>query len=114
MKLPNRERAVVPEAKITQYLLSPTHPDGWSKEMFFTRFGFSATAWGVLADALLRHAADNEIVKTEDSPFGTRFLIEGIIHAPDGRMPKIRSIWFIETGEDFARFVTAYPLRGVE
>ena len=110
MKLPNCERAVVPEAKITQYLLSPTHPDGWSKERFFARFDFSATVWRALADALLRHAAENEVVKTEESPFGTRYIVEGVIRTPDGRMPEIRSVWFIEAGEDFARFVTAYPL----
>lgn len=74
------------------------------------RFGFSATAWRILADALLRHAAENEVAKTEESPFGTRYIIQGIIHAPDGRTPEIRSVWFIETSEDFARFVTAYPM----
>jgi hypothetical protein len=29
---------------------------------------------------------------------------------PDGRTPTIRSVWFIETGEEVPRFVTAYPL----
>ena len=30
---------------------------------------------------------------------------------PDGRAPRLRSVWFIETGADTPRFVTAYPLR---
>lgn len=110
MKLPNHEHAIVPQRKITAYLLSSTHPDGWSKERFFTRFGFSFEKWTVRAEALLRHAAETEITRVEESEFGKRYVIEGIIHAPDGRTPSIRSIWFIENGETYARFVTAYPL----
>ena len=74
MKLPGLENAVVPQAKITNYLLSFTHPDGCSKARFFTQFGFSAQAWEVMAQALLRHAADHEVAKTEDSPFGMRYV----------------------------------------
>lgn len=41
MKLPNLGNASVPEAKITRYLLSMTHPYGRHKANFFQRFGFS-------------------------------------------------------------------------
>ena len=111
MKLPHHESAVVPQTKITGYLLSPTHRDGRSKADFFTRFGFSADSWEELATALLRHAADHEVTRVEDSPFGTRYVVEGTMPAPDGRAPAICSIWFIETGEQIPQFVTAYPLR---
>ena len=37
MKLPNAEQAVVDREKITDYLLSLTSPDGWSKARFFTK-----------------------------------------------------------------------------
>lgn len=46
MKLPNAELAIVPEQKITLYLLDPTHPVGGSKASFFLRFGFTATECG--------------------------------------------------------------------
>jgi hypothetical protein len=111
MKLPHYENAVVPHAKITGYLLSFTHRDGRSKAKFFTRFGFSADSWEELATALLRHAADPEVTRIEYSPFGTRYVVEGILPVPDGRAPAICSVWFIETGEQIPRFVTAYPLR---
>ena len=111
MKLPNYEQAVVPERKITAYLLSPTHPDGRSKEKFFTAFGFSADDWETLANALLRHVAAHDLTKIEDSPFGTRYVVEGILLTPDARNPLIRSAWFIETGESVPKFVTAHRLR---
>jgi hypothetical protein len=110
VKLPNYENAIVPRAKIVEYLLSPTHRDGRSKAAFFTRYGFSVDRWEELAAALLRHAAGHAIAKIEDSPFGARYIIEGGLATPDGRVPVIRSVWFIETGEHLPRFVTAYPL----
>lgn len=107
--LPNREHAVVPRPKIADYLLSNAHPDGQSKARFFTRFGFSAARWEVLAAALRRHASDHLVVRIEPSPFGQRYVIEGILHAPDGRTPLVRSIWFIATGGEVPWLVTAYP-----
>jgi hypothetical protein len=111
MKLPNHKKVIVPQTKITEYLLSLSHEDGRSKAKFFSSFGFSVEAWDMLADVLRHHAAEHEVTKVETSPFGTRYVIEGIISAPDGRSPFIRTIWFIETGKDIPRFVTAYPLQ---
>jgi hypothetical protein len=110
MKLPNRERAVVPREKVVDYLLSPAHRDGRHKAVFFTGFGFSVERWEDLADALLRHASDHEVAKQEDSPFGTRYVVEGIMAMADGRDALPRTVWFIDTGADVPRFVTAYPL----
>ncbi|HYV39323.1 MAG TPA: hypothetical protein VE988_26780 [Gemmataceae bacterium] len=107
--MPNLEAAVVPEDKIVGYLVSPTHTDGKHKAAFFKAFGFSLDAWQVMAAALLRHATDNEVAKVEDSPFGTRYVIEGTMVTPDGRTPAVRSVWFIESGEDVPRLATAYP-----
>lgn len=110
MRLPNAAQAVVPQQKITGYLLSFSHRDGRDKATFFSRFGFSASDWPALATALRQHAIDHGVSKIEDSPFGTRYVIEGPIITPDKRNPAVRSVWFIETGEEIPRFVTAYPL----
>ena len=111
MRLPNHERAVISQTKLTGYLLSFKHRDGRSKAEFFTQLGFVVESWEELSKALLRHAADNEIAKIEDSPFGTRYIIEGKLLGPGGKMAIIRSVWFIEAGEQIPRFVTAYPLQ---
>ena len=111
MKLPNYEGAIVPESKITGYLLSIRHRDGRSKAEFFIQLGFSLAAWEELVRALLRHVVENEVAKIEDSPFGTRYTIEGQLLAPGGKTAVIRSVWFIEKGEELPRFVTAYPLQ---
>ena len=111
MRLPYGQNAEIPQAKLTEYLLSPTHRDGRHEAAFFTRFGFSMAAWQDLAATLRQHALDHEVTKEEDAPFGKRYVIEGIMQAPDGRAPMLRAVWFIERGSGTPRFVTAYPLR---
>jgi hypothetical protein len=92
------------------YLLSFIHRDGRHKAAFFTRFGFSAGNWEIMATALLRHAAENEVAGVEDSPFGKRYVIEGELNTPDGRNPEVRVVWFIAQGASDPWLVTAYPL----
>lgn len=111
MKLPHHESVEIPEQKIAEYLLSSTHRDGRHKAAFFSSFGFSTERWEVLAEALREHAANHEVAKVEDSPFGTRYIVEGVLTTPDGRNPLVRSVWFIDAGETTPRLVTAYPLK---
>ncbi len=95
MKISNLDNAEVPEAKVSDYLLSLTHPDGGGKAGFFTQFGFSSAAWEDLAQALLRHATEHEIAKTEDLPYGLRYVVEGVLRTPDARrsLSLVRGIW---------------------
>jgi len=111
MKLPQFEQAIIPQRKLTEYLLSFSHRDGRSKAVFFAGFGFTVEAWVILADALRRHAAEHDVVATEQTPFGASYTVEGTLLAPDGRTPLVRVVWFIETGENVPRLVTAYPLK---
>lgn len=111
MKLPNYEQAIISRKKITQYLLSLTHPDGKSKAKFFLRFGFTEDAWEIMATASINHAANHELAKIEESPFGMRYVIEGELITPDGRNPEVRSVWFMTTGDNIPKLVSAYPLK---
>ena len=110
MKLPNYEKAIVPQEKITGMLLSLTHPDKRERAKFFMSFGFSAESWKVLARALRRHAANHDVAKVEILSFGTQYVIDGIILTPDGRTPLVRSVWLVLIGESVPRFITAYPI----
>jgi hypothetical protein len=114
MKLANIDQADVPQAKITGYLLSTTHRDGKHKAAFFLGFGFQPEDWQQLAKALRNHAQEHDFVKEEPSPFGRRYVVEGTMPAPYGRAPKVRKVWFIDTGQEIPRFVTAYPLKGAD
>jgi hypothetical protein len=111
MKLPDVEKAEVPEAKVVRYLLSTTHRAGKSKASFFMEFGFDPDRWEELAGALKQHAVDNDISLEEKTTFGTRYVIEGPLKAPDGTWLNVRSAWFIDDDGDSPRLITAHPLR---
>lgn len=110
MRLPNAESASVPERKITHYLLNPGHPAGGSKASFFLRFGFTVVDWEWLAEALLRHARENEAIAMEQTAHGVRYVIDGPLVAPDGTTLNVRTAWYIQPNDEMPRFVTAHPL----
>lgn len=110
MKLPNLNRAVVRTEKVLDYLLSTTHPAGRYKARFFERFGFSRSTPEVFMRSLLEHARSNETTAVERSRFGTRYTLDGALISPDGRNPRVRVIWFVESDSDIPYLVTAYPL----
>ncbi len=114
MKLPNAEQAVVERGKVVDYLLNPTHRYGASKARFFARFGFRAEAWEELALALQEHGRQNEVSKVRETGFGPRYDVEGDLTAPDGRRPRVCSVWQVDQGETAPRLITAYPLEANE
>src|SRR5437667_10083362 len=99
MKLPNAHLALVEREKIAEYLLNPEHRYGASKARFFTGFGFTVEAWDVFASALREHAHRYEVARTYETRWGPRFEINGKLNAPDGRQPRIRSVWQCDEGE---------------
>lgn len=109
MKLPHAEHARVDREKITDYLLSPSHPDGAGKAAFFTGYGFRAEEWEVFAKALRNHGQTHPVVKVVDSNFGSRYAIDGILETPDGRQPLVRTVWILDKGSTGPRLITAYP-----
>ena len=109
MNLPNAINAYVERSKIVDYLLAIDHPEGSGKAEFFTRFGFTADKWQVLADALIAHARTHPVSSMSESKYGTKYRIDGAIHCPDGRAPSLRAVWIIDAGADAPRLVTAHP-----
>lgn len=65
----------------------------------------------MLARTLQQHARDNDVTFSENTPFGTRYVIEGPLVAPDGRQLQVRTVRFIDEAGQVPRFVTAYPLK---
>lgn len=68
--LPNRDSATVDEAKVRDYLLSPSHPVGCFKSVFFAALGFSVEDWHVLRDAFLELARSAEATQATPVPLG--------------------------------------------
>jgi hypothetical protein len=110
MRLPGVEKAEVSETKVVRYLLSTSHRAGKSKAVFFMEFGFAQARWEELDRALRQHARNNDVAREEKTQFGTRYVIDGSLQAPDGRMLNVRTAWFVDSEGDSPRFITAHPL----
>ncbi len=110
MKLPNADKVVVEREKIVDYLLNANHRYGASKARFFSKFGFHAEKWAQLAQALRRHGQSHEVRRARETGFGPRYEVEGELSAPDGRSPRVRTVWQLDHGEVAPRLITAYPL----
>ncbi len=108
--LPDADLVRVDRAKVVDYLLSRTHPDGRSKAEFFTRFGFKVENWQVLADALGAVGISNPVTAVVQSPHGTRYTVDGPMQSPYGRTPRIRTVWIVAPGHPGPGLVTAHPL----
>ena len=111
MKLPNLTNAFVEEPKIIDYLLSEEKSGG--KSAFFIAFGFSLDKSEILRDALLTHARTHEVARILTTLHGIKYIIEGTLQTPDGRSPRVRSVWIVNAGKEAPRFVTAYPLEEI-
>jgi hypothetical protein len=108
-KLPDFTAATVEMRKIVAYLLSPSHPDGASKAIFFSSFGFQVSQWQELADALRELAVKSSVVETVETPHGRKYIVDGILETPSGASPAVRTVWIIDSGGQVPRLVTAFP-----
>ncbi len=110
MYLPNREKAYISKEKIANYLLSFSHPIGKHKAAFFTTVGFDITKPGTLIEVLEELAKETNVTKAVSTNFGTKYILDGYIQAPNNRIYLLRTVWMMENKADTAYLVTAYPL----
>jgi len=109
MELPFKDSLRVDQSKITGYLLNDA--TGRGKATFFLRLGFRPENWETLAEALKAQARASPVASVVDSPYGTRYSVEGTIETPDNRepRPRVRTVWILETGAVAPRLITAHP-----
>lgn len=110
MKLPNRKTAFIQPQKLIGYLLSESHSVGASKAKLLRRVGFNETNVDRLEAELLKIARSQPVKELVSSSHGTKYIIEGELSAPNGRVVRVRTVWIIDLGQVNPRFVTAHPL----
>jgi hypothetical protein len=108
-RLPNAEKAVIDSGKLKDYILSPVHPVGRFKAAFFQKFGYSIANWEVLEQHLRDLILAEDVIKTEESPYGKKFIVQGQLKCSTGEKVKVVTVWVILKVESIPRFVTVYP-----
>jgi len=109
VKLPGAERAVIPEAKLRDYILNPDNPDGRAKAAFLTRLGYSREEWVRLELDLRQQHLLEDAAPGQASPYGVKYEILGRLKGPSGREAWVRTIWIVLSGQTQPRLVTLVP-----
>lgn len=110
MKLPYRKNVYIPKVKLTGYLLSQTHAVGRFKSEYFRTLGYDELNVSLFEEDLRTIAQSQDVKEILSTPYGTKYIIDGKIEAPSGRVVKLRTVWIIEEGQKRPRFVTVYPV----
>ena len=109
MRLPNSEKAIVDPEKLHGYLLSPSHPVGRFKAVFFSSLGYSQEGWKLFETDLREQHLNQDAVLRQETLYGRKYEIRGKIKGPGGKTGVVVSVWIILASEEVPRFVTAYP-----
>ena len=72
--------------------------------------GYSSDNPEALRKQLLRIANEQEVTEEIISPYGTKYIVEGMLEGRIGNGIPLRTVWIINKGESVPSFVTAYPL----
>ena len=112
MRVPNADRAVIDPRKLHGYLLSRNHQVGRFKAALFLSLGYSAAEWRRFDADLRSQHLSKEITAEERTSYGQKYEIRATLVGPSGSAADVLSVWFVRRGEDFPRFVTAYPEGG--
>jgi len=105
--LPNAEQAIIPEAKLRQYLLNSSNPQNRGKARLFRGMGYAHENWKELESAIRTLISENDAREIDPNAQGRRWQVVGEIRGAQGRAT-ILTGWIILFGEDVPRFVTAY------
>ncbi len=110
MKIPNAENAVIAPEKLRDYLLNSAHRKGGTKARLLLALGYAADDWQRLEADLRAQHLTAEVLEESDSDYGNCYVIVAPLTAPSGRAMPFRSVWQIDTGADYPRLITMYPV----
>ena len=107
--LPGIEEAIVEPAKIRDYLLSVSHPVGCFKATVFFSLGYTSEDWARLRDDLLMVAREGYACLGQQSEYGQKYEVSGILKGPNSRVQTITTVWLLPSSQTQPKFITAFP-----
>ena len=108
MKLPNFQKVIIPESKLSGYCLNLEHEDGQHKaRVFRAALGLTDENSDELKNALLQATMNYEAELQKNTANGDLYIILFPMTRND-KTEIIKSVWIIRSNEDFPRLVTCY------
>lgn len=99
---------IIPDAKLTQYLLVPRSEDDKSK--FLAQAGFTQENPDQLKQAILSLVHAHDAVSDRQDKYGTYYRVEGPILGPKGALLVV-TVWIERAKDNIIQFVTLKPKR---
>jgi hypothetical protein len=90
-------------AKILDYLLSTDHPIGADKGSVLHLHWIQQGRLDPPSDDLMLMCEQGEVVAEEQTPFGIKYVVDGLVQAPAGRNIELRTVWISEEPGDRPR-----------
>ena len=112
--LPNYQKAVIPRSKLEDYALNPAHEDGKHKaRLFKSILGFERADWQKLEKVILDELPYHEALLSREDKWGKYYSVSLLIVGPNGKKAIVQTIWIMETGKDYPRFITPREIKEV-
>ena len=105
MKIP--DNAVIPEEKLTRYLLVPRLKDDESK--YLAQAGFTQDNPNDLLTAIGQLITDNEAVEDNVNEYGIFYTVEGNLQGINNRTLAVVTVWLKSKYDGSFRFITLKP-----
>ena len=105
MRVP--EDLIIPDAKITQYLLVPKARN--DKSRFLAQAGFIQENPEALSIAIQQQAIDKEAIEEKSNEYGTFYQVEGELIGVNGVSLSVITVWLQRQIDSKFQFVTLKP-----
>ena len=100
------ENALIPQAKLTQYLLVKLTKN--DKSGYLAQAGYTIDNWKQLKEKL-RQQLSLPATLDHETNFGTIYKIEGVLKGANGINLNIATFWIIDRETKETKFVTLLP-----
>lgn len=109
MKIPNKDRAIIEQSKITEYLLNTEHKRGGSKAKMLLQFGYSLENWQQLESDIREFHLTDDVDTIKETAYGVRYEVRAALLTPSNRQLFVRTVWQIDIGASRPRLITLIP-----
>lgn len=94
LKLPNADRAVLPDGKFTDYLLGGTNPKGLAKGAAFSdRLGYGMNNWKDLQSEIFKGASKYPAIQNGSNPYGMKYEQKMVLQGKKGTPANVVVGW---------------------
>ncbi len=103
------EKAIIPEAKLTKYLLVfKTRND---KSQYLLQGGFHIDNWQELKLAIKKIIRDNKAIEDTTDQYGTYYQVIGQLEGVNNKKLPVVTIWLKRKTDNQFQFITLKPYR---